>query len=176
MVDSPSQRPGLRPWHELIEHYTPDGALGRFILAVGTGTLSWLSAGLTLISMAHLNLFWLFLGMFSAGLSLASAILTLIILWPIYLSLIGNIESSQAYPENVQKRAKRSSIGPADSGDSDDSIDVLTEQYARGNISEAEFERRLDTLLHVETESDSRRTSEGRQHGRKNTEREVDRT
>ncbi|ADJ14804.1 SHOCT domain-containing protein [Halalkalicoccus jeotgali] len=54
-----------------------------------------------------------------------------------------------------QAADSRDRLDPA----TDDPLTVLRERYARGEISDEEFERRLDRLLETETESLSRERS-----------------
>ena len=154
----------LGRWHALIERYTPDGWLGRCLLGSTTGTVGvWLLAlalfevprwGLSLAA-----LFWLpaFL-----GLGLPALVLSLTVLWPVYLSLIGNIGSADAYPlsEFGDRSTRNGGIPGGERGASppvertdasessaDDPFGDLKLQYANGDISEEEFERRLEARL-----------------------------
>ncbi|WP_323172818.1 SHOCT domain-containing protein [Natrialba sp. PRR66] len=112
-----------RRWHARIEQYTPDGALGRWLLGAPLGmTGLWLLAlsvfevprwGLTLEA-----LFW---GPALVGAGLPTFLLAVLVLWPVYLSLIGNISSPAAYSvadtaASASKPAVNSS-GPVATGD-----------------------------------------------------------
>ena len=63
--------------------------------------------------------------------------------------------------------------------DADDALDRLRDRYARGELSEAQFERKLETLLETETPEDARERidraagSDARDGG---TEREFERS
>jgi hypothetical protein len=65
----------------------------------------------------------------------------------VYLSLIGNIDSPEAYGRNGSKAAQ--SIAGTDEYDEGDAepAEILKRKYAAGEISDSEFERRLDNLL-----------------------------
>ncbi|WP_084186190.1 SHOCT domain-containing protein [Haladaptatus litoreus] len=84
-----------------------------------------------------------------AGLSLGAAMLTIVSLWPMYLSLIGNVESARDYPRKSSSHSRQSKSS-MDDPDEADPMTVLKREYALGNISESEFERRLNTLLEAE--------------------------
>lgn len=164
----------LGRWHELVERYTPDGWLGRSLLGSTTGAVGlWLLAlaafevprwGLSLAA-----LFW-----FPAllGFGLPALFLSLTVLWPVYLSLIGNVESAEAYPRSrTDERSTRNGgvpgTGPSPGGgteerrgpsatpeDADalepsetDPFGDLKRRYANGDLSEAEFERRIESRL-----------------------------
>lgn len=150
-MDRPSsQSKPNHPWHRRIEHYTPDGTLGRLLFGVVSGTFSALLFSLGIIAFNSFGLFWALTSIIAPVVGFAAATLTIFVIWPVYLSLIGNIESPEAY-------AIGGSSGLLDVIDSDDSIALLKRQYAAGKMDEEEFERRLDTLLEVEegTSSDS---------------------
>lgn len=148
MVDLPSSESRTRRWHRFIEHYTPDGTVGRLLLAFGTGTLGILSYVLTSVSLYSLNLFvTLFFAPLFLALTLGTLVLTVATLWPVYLSLIGNIPSASAYSESFDGSVS------TDDRDETDPVERLKRNYADGKVSESEFERRLETLLHKEESS-----------------------
>lgn len=143
-MDRPSsQSKPTHPWHRRIEQYTPDGLLGRLIFAAAMGPVVtlfvWL-AGMGVLASGLISLL-LFLGATVAGIGVT--LLGLVVLWPIYLSLIGSIGSPEAY-------ANGGSDGSLDVTDSDDSVAILKRRYAAGKMGDEEFERRLDTLLEME--------------------------
>lgn len=139
-MNRPSSRP-TRPWHRRIEHYTPDGTLGRLLFGVVSGTFSALSFSLGMIGFTSFGFFWALTSIVAPIVGLAAAILTILVIWPVYLSLIGNVESPEAYANG----GTSSEIGARG-----DPIDLLKRQYAAGKVDDEEFERRLDTLLDVE--------------------------
>lgn len=152
----PSQSDTGRGWHKLVEHYTPDGTVGRVLLSLGTGTAALTGFAFAAIGFANFGVLWFFTAIFSLGVGLCGSLLTVLLLWPVYLSLIGNIES----PETYLQSDVSSSVAHVD--DPEDATEVLKRQYAAGNISSEEFERRLDTLL--DTEEDARSRRQGRQN------------
>jgi uncharacterized membrane protein len=66
-------------------------------------------------------------------------------MWPIYLSLIGNVESTKAYTQM--------NTTPSHDESGDGSLAIVKRQYAAGHISEREFERRVENLLSTDAES-----------------------
>ncbi|WP_115862561.1 SHOCT domain-containing protein [Halorussus litoreus] len=153
---------GLHPWHELVEHYTPDGTLGRLLLAAVAGSVGGTALTLTIWVVAVALPFWPILALAMAGGGLAAVGLSLVALWPVYLSLIGNVESPSAYPEGRTSRARDFARDADSAGDSDDAVAVLKRRYASGEISKDEFERRLDDLLGLDAALDSSRRSTDR--------------
>jgi uncharacterized membrane protein len=139
----PSRSATQHPWHERIEHYTPDKASGRLLLAIPTGSIGVYSLVWSVASLI-ISGFWPLL--LVAGVSLGAIVFSLMMLWPVYLSLIGNIESAKAYSQ--------AETTPSFEGSRDDAIAVVKRQYAAGNISEAEFERRVGHLLTTDAEFD----------------------
>ena len=57
--------------------------------------------------------------------------------------------------ESARDRPRESGREGADA-DADDALDRLRDRYARGELSEAQFERKLETLLETETPEDAR--------------------
>ena len=143
----------LRRWHRLLEHYTPDGTLGRLVLG---GPLLFLAPILFFggfATFAGAISFPLFLvGLLVFGASIPAAVVGVVCLWPVYLRLIGNVESPEAYPDGTG--AVRSTAV-----DGDDAEATLKRRYAEGEITHEEFEARLDALF----DADER----GRGHGRR---------
>lgn len=140
-----SPRPSNR-WHRLVEQYTPDGALGRFLLAMATGTGALFAFYLAVVGVVVHNVFGLLLTAGAGVVLLLTVAITISALWPVYLSLIGNLESADEYGSGTANAPSTFREGR----DSDDSVEMLKRQYAAGNVSESEFERRLGTLLNVE--------------------------
>ena len=156
-----SSESNLRPWHGLVEHYTPDGSLGRLLLAASSGTVGGSALFIALDSIVQTLPFWPVIALVAGGVGFAFLALTAVVLWPVYLSLIGNVESASAYPEGGSvERPDRTAA------ESDDAVTVLKRRYAAGDISEAEFERRLDDLLGFEAVLDSSPRSHGDAEGR----------
>lgn len=130
-------------WHERIEHYTPNGALGRLLVAIPSGSVGVYSLTWSVATLITSSMLWL--PPLLIGVSLGAIILSIMMIWPVYLSLIGNVESAKAYPQV--------DTPPPSEENRDTSIAVVKQQYAAGNISEAEFEQRVENLLHADARS-----------------------
>jgi len=142
MIGPQAAESGLSPWHRLLEHYTPDGALGRLLLAAVAGSIGGAALLAAIWAAAASVLLWPLVALASTAVGLVGASLALVALWPVYLSLIGNVESASAYP------GAGIAPPPTDAGtDPDDAVALLKRRYAAGELSEPEFERRLDDLL-----------------------------
>lgn len=149
-------------WHDCLEEYTPDGALGRLLFGVvfGLGIGSFLFfAGIVQVTGPTSTLFLSELvGLLSVPVGAALLAISLITLWPVYLSLIGNVESASEYREGTSGQSSRGR-----SRDEDDPEEILKRRYAAGELSRSEFERRLDEILDV-----------GSRSGRRTREREIE--
>ncbi|WP_158057033.1 SHOCT domain-containing protein [Halorussus halophilus] len=149
MPRSPSQSLG---WHDRIEQYTPDGALGRTLFGVvfGLGLGSFLFfAGIVQVTGPVSPLFLSELvGLASVPVGSALLAISLVVLWPVYLSLIGNLESVKEYEVG---RSERVSSDARVRRDEDDPEEILKRRYAAGELSQHEFERRLDGVLGVDS-------------------------
>lgn len=101
------------------------------------------------------GLSWVLGTAFFGTIALLSSLLTVVVLWPIYLAAIGQIESATDYGESIANGSVNRSDRIDDTGtDANDPLEVLKQRYAAGKLSEAEFERRLDGL----DEADARRS------------------
>lgn len=130
-------------WHERIERYTPNTAFGRLLLAIPCGSVGVYSFTWSVATLITSGALWL--PLLLAGVSLGAIIFSIMMLWPIYLSLIGTVESPNAYTQvntTLSHEERR-----------DDSLAVVKRQYAAGHISETEFEHRVENLLHADAES-----------------------
>lgn len=150
----------LRPVHRLLEHYTPDGTLGRLLLglgALGASAGLFFGGGLALLGGSLLEIA---AGLATVGVGAGALFVGLATLWPVYLSLIGNVESPTDYPTTTSRR--QSSVATRDAGPSmsakpadDESPEaILKRRYAEGEIDDAEFERQLETILSAEATGD----------------------
>ncbi|QLG27612.1 SHOCT domain-containing protein [Halorarum halophilum] len=151
----------LRRLHRLLEHYTPDGTLGRLLLG---GPLLVLAPVLFFGGFAMVTGAMSFL-VFVTGLvfllaSPPSLVLGVVCLWPVYLSLIGNLESPEAYPGTNRP------TGRSDYEEDANPEATLKRRYAEGDITREEFEERLDALL------DAGELGRGRGRRRTTSERE----
>lgn len=145
-----------RRWHALAEQYTPDGALGRLLLAAVTGSVASFGLFLTLaLLLSPPGPFAFLVGLLAGGATLLVTLLTAALLWPVYLSLIGNVESASEYrvgsgsPAGIDPGRATSLSGPTAESD-DDALELLKRRYAAGELSEEAFERRLDDLLEAD--------------------------
>ena len=128
--------------HALLEQYTPDGAVGRSLLSLASGSAAAFGVWLTLVAfVADSGLLWGLVGALSGGVTLALAALTVAVAWPLYLSLIGHVESASEYDAGGRRDAADRQSAEASRADR------LRQRYLDGELSEAEFERELDDLL-----------------------------
>ena len=122
--------------HALIEHYTPDGTLGRLLFGLLVGSVG---AGTAMVGLAGV-----FAGTLSAflvglaGLLVGTPlfVVALAALWPVYLSVIGNLREPAAY-----------GVGDGLETPEADPEEILQRRYAAGELTREEFERRLDDVL-----------------------------
>ncbi|ERH13313.1 MAG: putative membrane protein [halophilic archaeon J07HB67] len=133
--------------HALIEHYTPDGTLGRLLFGSlvggGASALTWVGAA----GLATGQRLGFLVGVPSAVFGLALFAVTLAAVWPVYLSVIGNLDGPATY-----------AVGEGLETPEADPKAVLQRRYADGEITREAFERRMDDLLAVDA---GRRPSEG---------------
>ncbi|EMA41433.1 hypothetical protein C447_01225 [Halococcus hamelinensis 100A6] len=94
-----------------------------------------------------MGILWTPIALVLAAVGSGAVLLSVVMLWPVYLSLIGNLESTRAY----SKTNTTTTTGT----DHDDPLTVVKRQYAAGTISETEFERRVGTLLDTDARMDS---------------------
>ncbi|MFC4449461.1 SHOCT domain-containing protein [Halorussus aquaticus] len=137
-MDQSADTSTFRALHRLVEHYTPDGALGRTLLG-GTalslapflffGGIEMVGIGATFAAFVA--------GLFGVVVSVPALLVGVVSLWPVYLSLIGNVESASAYPDGATE-----SWADADAPEA-----VLKRRYAAGELSREEFERRLGDVM-----------------------------
>ncbi|WP_049928846.1 hypothetical protein [Halopiger goleimassiliensis] len=156
-------------WHALLERYTPDGPLGRVLLGSITGTVGlWLLAALLFeIPRWGLTLSALLWAPTLLAVGVPLVAFAALVLWPLYLSLIGNIESTEAYAGPGSSRAStgasdssavsgssaggvrtpESTAGERTSDRADDPFADLKAMYERGELSEDELERRIEARM-----------------------------
>jgi hypothetical protein len=178
----------LRAVHRLLEHYTPDGTLGRLLLGLSTLGLSpvLLFGGLNVV-VGAISLVAFFTGLLATALGPVAFLVGVVTLWPVYLSLIGNVDSPADYPATSGRRQSSVGVPSTDRGDTvrtaglsageippDESPEaILKRRYAAGEIDDAEFERRLEAVLSVEA-GDDRETGRRRNAARSRRERETE--
>jgi uncharacterized membrane protein len=160
-------------WHELIEHYTPEGTFGRVLFGFIVGSVSMFLGVLGFAGMVNtFGVLPFLLGIIGTAIGLAGAGIAITALWPVYLSLIDNIDSPASYGVG-------SGIGSGTFDGADDPESILKQRYAAGEITREEFERRLDGVMETSDSRAGMETSETRHahtstsevdHGR----REVD--
>lgn len=131
--------------HRLLEQYTPNGAGGRLLFALvscsAAGFFLWATVVVFVVAS---GLSWVLGTAFFGTIALLSSLLTVVVLWPIYLAAIGQIESATDYGESIANGSVNRSDRIDDTGtDANDPLEVLKQRYAAGKLSEAEFERRL---------------------------------
>jgi len=130
----------FRALHRLVEHYTPDGTIGRTLLG-GTALLlaPFLFFGGTSILLDPTSLFAFLTGLVTFVVSIPALFVGLVAAWPVYLSLIGNVESPDLYPDGASA---------PDADDERESAEaILKRRYAAGELSREEFERQLNAVM-----------------------------
>ncbi|MFC7096688.1 SHOCT domain-containing protein [Halobaculum marinum] len=148
-ADDPSTRRSL---HRLVEHYTPNGVLGRLLFASGAGVATLLSLFVAVSGGGLLGAIGFVVGSIAM---LTAGVLGLVVLWPVYLSLIGNVDSAADYPQSPRRTA-----AVADAADSPEA--VLKRRYAAGEIDHEEFEARLDRVVSSRDDRQTRTDGESR--------------
>ncbi|WP_436346283.1 SHOCT domain-containing protein [Natronorubrum sp. FCH18a] len=144
MTPRSSRRSLVRRFRSRVEHYTPDGALGRWLLGSGVGTV-----GLWFFALAFFDgTLSIFVSVLLLGLAAPLLLFAGLVLWPVYLSLIGNLESPDAYSVGDGTTAEPDT---ASETGGEDPLEVVKRRYANGEITEAEFEHRLENLLEVDS-------------------------
>ena len=73
----------------------------------------------------------------------------------------------------VRRRREERTNRPTDDADRSDALAELRSRYARGDIDEAEFERRVERLLETETSADAAAYVEGDARERRETRGEL---
>lgn len=75
-----------------------------------------------------------------------------------------------------RRRARSGRTSEASTSGAEDALETLRERYARGELTDAEFERRLDRLLETETLEDVERRTRARGDRDRGRDRERDST
>ncbi|GAB7017328.1 hypothetical protein JCM18750_01890 [Halostagnicola bangensis] len=127
----------------MIEEYTPDGTFGRSVFSLFSGSVAgyllFVSLGF-LVAPALLS----FLIVPLAGIvGFGLAALTVLTFWPVYLSVIGRIDSPTDYSEELRDRSSQPFRDFRDQP-SQSRTDRLKRQYQEGTISEDKLERELE--------------------------------
>lgn len=131
---------------QFVEEYTPDGTAGRLGLATVTGLVGgcmlWLAAVGVVIGTAFSTL--LLTPITAIGFFLC-LVLTVLTLWPVYLSAIGRVESPSEYSNKVRKQSLRSPT------------EQLKQEYQKGSLSEDDLEQELEAVLNRSSQPDPKR-------------------
>ncbi|MFB6087311.1 MAG: SHOCT domain-containing protein [Haloarculaceae archaeon] len=90
---------------------------------------------------------------------LAAMLVGYVVVIPLTQILVGETDDedeSEGWDETTESEGEQRQSG--ESGDStDDALEQLRARYARGELTEAQFERKLERLLEVETVEDAER-------------------
>lgn len=142
-MSEPSTLPSTtKTIRRLVEHYTPDGTAGRIPLATVTGATAAFGLWMTAIALfAGGTLSALTAAPIAGVLTAALLLVTVLTLWPVYLSAIGRVDSPTAYSKAVRR------------DDASSRVDRLRDAYRAGTLSEQELERQLEAALGDEERS-----------------------
>lgn len=121
---------------QLIELYTPDGTLGRLLLACATGAMGLFGVWLTAVLLfAGTTLAALTVGPVTGLLSVLLLTVTVLTLWPVYLATIDRVASPTAYSEMLRDSP------------SSTRVEQVTDAYRSGKLSETELDQQLEKAL-----------------------------
>ncbi|WP_128477935.1 SHOCT domain-containing protein [Halorussus pelagicus] len=139
----------FRAVHRLVEHYTPDGTLGRTLLGgIALTFAPFLFFGGIEMLFPVITLTTSLMGLFGFVVGLSAFFVGILTLWPVYLSLIGNVESAAMYPDGASKSRPNENRESAEA--------ILKRRYAAGELSREQFEHQLNALLET-SESDHKK-------------------
>lgn len=156
-MSGPPSRSDLRGWHNVIEHYTPDGTIGRLlfgaIVGLGLGSSLFFAGIVQVAGPVSAFLVSELVGLVAVPIGATLIMTALVVLWPVYLLLIGNIDSPAAYGDARKTRRGRLSNRSRSSiqGTEATQIEVLEGLYSTGDISRKTFERRLDEIVNEDS-------------------------
>ena len=146
-----------------IEEYTPNGTVGRLVIAALSGLGSGISLYISLVFFFNPVLISLLFIPLFGSVGVATAALAFLMLWPIYVSAIGNVDSPAGYAANIRASSDRQPVDAAGSrrtsggnDQADEALTALRNRYARGEISDQAFEQRLERLLETESVDQAR--------------------
>lgn len=142
-MDRPSTHGFFNRWHVLVEQYTPDRIYGRLLLGGITAILGTSLLALSLWGFVPAGTPTLVSGigsLLAIGTGLPAVLLAVTVLWPVYLSLIGKLETTESYSL---------SDGASQPGGVD-SVEAVKHRYAAGDITEEELEHWIEALLWTE--------------------------
>ncbi len=148
---SPPQsiRTGVR---RLIEAYTPDGALGRVGLSAITGPVGIYALLLAVGFLVNPWIASLLIVPMAAVVGVFLTVVTVLTLWPVYLSAIGRIDAASEYRNHLETATEPARESRA--GTDVSTTERLKARYRQGELSEEAFERELERAL----SEDGRRT------------------
>jgi uncharacterized membrane protein len=132
-------------WHGLIERYTSNDS-SRLLLAIPSGAIGVYSLIWSVATFMTSGL-WLPFALLILGVSLGAIVLSIMMMWTIFLSFTSRVESTNAHTQV--------DTVPSLGESRDDSIAIVKRQYAAGHISEAEFEQRVENLLTADAKSNA---------------------
>ncbi|NGM70090.1 hypothetical protein G6M89_13920 [Natronolimnobius sp. AArcel1] len=163
-MPAPTELPSLgSSIRRLIEAYTPDGTAGRLGLATVTGAVGGYALLLAFGFMINPWVGSLLLVPLGAIAGIGLLITTVVTLWPIYLSLIGHLESPADYSKQPKDdRPPVDADTSADRNNEDDPIEQLKSEYEQDALSEEEFERALEAILATDQSVQSEATATNR--------------
>lgn len=134
-----------------VEKYTPDSAVGRMIFSIVSGPIAGFSLLLSVGFLYSPVMPSVLTVPVTGSVGVALGILTAFVLWPVYLSVIGNVPAPSAYAEPVQASSFDVANNVAEHRAGENvALQRLRERYATGELSEEAFEKRVESLVATE--------------------------
>lgn len=161
-MTSPLSRSGVRRWHGRIEQNTPDGVLGRLlfgaVVGLGLGPFLFFAGLVQVIGPTSPLLLSEIVGLVAIPVGVISVLLSLVVLWPVYISITKNLNLNIIYriTKEVHPEMRKSAAEAKSGNDEADYIEALKRRYSTGEISYEEFERKLDDVMNADTSKETR--------------------